>query len=174
MTEKVERKLDVTRHADPMGRPAEDDPWAAFRSVETLEMTMEFRFRHSLGKLSSFFLSLEEGRLLATRCPRCRKVWMPPRVHCGDDLAVTEWIEISGRGTLEVATSSAIDASREDAGEIRKCFGYIRLDGADTSLFHEIRLPAETPIPTAGTRMKAVWSRQAVAHPMRLFWFEPE
>ncbi|MGI9465020.1 MAG: Zn-ribbon domain-containing OB-fold protein, partial [Aestuariivirgaceae bacterium] len=107
MNSLVRTKLEVIENADPFGRPAKDDPWHAFRTVERLDMELQFQFKHSLGKLSHFFQALEEQRLMATRCTRCGKVWMPPRVHCGDDLAITEWIELPGEGVLEAASQSA-------------------------------------------------------------------
>ena len=64
----------------PLGR--EPDPWAAFRAIEVLELTWSQSYRHSLGKTSRFFLELENKRLLATRCPQCGMVWLPPRPVC--------------------------------------------------------------------------------------------
>ena len=173
MTGRVERRLDVTEHPDPMGRAGAQDPWAAFRIVERLEMELRFSFRHSLGKLSRFFLELEQGRLMATRCPRCGAVWMPPRVHCPEDLAVTEWVELPGTGVLEAASLSAYTLTT-GGGEDRLILGYVTLDGADTALLQQIRMPDGSAAPPPGMRMKAVWARQPVAHPMQLFWFEPD
>jgi hypothetical protein len=62
---------------DPYGRDL--DPWADFREVEVIELHWTQTYRHSLAKYSRFFLELENKRFVATRCPRCDKVWVPPR-----------------------------------------------------------------------------------------------
>ena len=82
MADLVDAKLDEQAMEDPLGRAAADDPWRDFRQVERLDFPLEFHFRHSLGKVSRFFLELESRRLMATRCPECGRVWMPPRPIC--------------------------------------------------------------------------------------------
>ena len=84
MNPHITRKIDQQTFPDPTGLPPDQDPWRDFRDVERIDLQLEFRFRHSLGKVSRFFLELEQRRLMATRCPACNKVWMPPRAICGD------------------------------------------------------------------------------------------
>lgn len=167
----VRGKLESVKAKDPLGREGAEDPWADFRDVEILDLRLEFQFRHSLGKVSRFFLALEERRLLATRCPTCHTVWIPPRAVCGNDLAVTQWTELSGRGTLAVGSVSAYSLTSADANT-QLMFGYIALDGASTLLFHQLR-KVEPDALVAGLPVKAVWGDSPVDHPMRLFWFEP-
>ena len=168
----VRRKLDAVTVADPMGGAPGDDPWRAFREIEFLDFPMQFQFRHSLGKLSRFFLALEERRLLATRCPRCGQVWMPPRVVCPDDLAITDWVEVPGRGTLEAAVLSAY-TTKTDGGTDQLVLGYVSLEGTSTLLLQQIRGYGDPAQLAAGLPVRAVWSQVPVDHPMELFWFEP-
>ena len=168
MANLVRRKLDVIADADPMGRGA-DDPWRDFRTIERLNMEITFQFKHSFGKLSPFFLALEERRLMGTRCTKCGKVWMPPRVHCGDDLAICEWVELPGVGALEAASLSAYTLTT-GGGEDTLVLGYVTLEGADTAILQQVR---NCPDPRPGLAVKAVWAEKPVDHPMQLFWFEP-
>ena len=52
-------------------------------------------------KAADFVNYLEQGKVMATRCLKCRKVYFPPRMDCSvcynDDM---EWIEITGTGKL--------------------------------------------------------------------------
>lgn len=171
MSGQVRGKLGSVKAEDPLVREGAEDAWADFRDVEVLDLRLEFRFRHSLGKVSRFFLALEERRLLATRCPTCKTVWMPPRPVCGNDLAVTQWTELSGRGTLAVGSLSAYSLTAAGAGT-QLMFGYIALDGASTMLFQQLRNVDPDALVT-GLPVKAVWNDAPVDHPMRLFWFEP-
>lgn len=172
MTDRIGRKLEAVTMADPLGRTPEDDPWHAFREVERIDMSLEFQFRHSLGKVSRFFLELENRRLMATRCPRCHKVWMPPRPNCGDDLTITEWLELSGRGTLEAASLSAYTLTT-GGGEDQLVLGYVRLEGADTAMLQQVRNYGDPERLKPGLAMAVAWADGPVGHPMESFWFEP-
>ena len=172
MAERVTGKIKEMLATDPLGRSPDGDPWREFRRVEIIDLKLDFRFRHSLGKCSRFFLELEKRRLLATRCGRCGTVWMPPRPACGNDLAVTEWIELSGHGTLAAATECAVTLPTA-AGQDRLVLGYVALDGASTLLLQRIRNFGDVRRLTAGLSVQVVWAKGEVAHPMELFWFEP-
>ena len=173
MTTRVTRKLrELAAGAAPGAPPPTEDPWRDFRRIEVLDLELAFKFRHSLGKVSAFFLELEQRRLMATKCPRCATVWMPPRAACGNDLAVTEWIELSGRGHVAAAAECRYTAAgRGEAG--RMILAYVALEGASTLLLQRIRgVGAEGPSP--GLAVRVAWADTPVAHPMELFWFEPD
>ena len=167
---RVSMKLAEKTVADPLGGAT--DPWREFRRIEVIDLALDFRFRHSLGKASRFFLELERRRLLATRCPRCATVWMPPRAACGNDLAVTEWLELPGRGTLAAATECAYTLTT-GGGRDRLVLGYVQLEGASTLLLHQIRNYGDPSRLVAGLPMRVAWADGPVGHPMELFWFEP-
>jgi len=170
MTDRVKRKLEV-RPAGDAGPGDAVDPFAAFRDVEILDMQLAFAFRHSLGKLSRFFLALEQHVLLGTACPVCGAVWLPPRVVCPDDLAVTDWVELGGRGRLAVGSLSAYTL-KTAGGERQLMLGYVEVEGATSLLLQQIRnADADALVP--GLELKIVWSDRPVDHPMELFWFEP-
>ena len=169
----VKRRLKVQTATDPLGRAPADDPWRDFRDIELLDFPLEFKFRHSLGKLSRFFIELESQRLMATRCPQCETVWMPPRPICADDRSITEWTELGGAGTLEAASLSAYTV-RTDGGGDQMVLGYVALDGASTLLLQQIRNYGDATRLVAGLRVHVVWAEAPVDHPMELFWFEPD
>lgn len=172
MSERVTRKLAETIAADPLGRAPAEDPWREFRRIEVIDLKLDFRFRHSLGKYSRFFLELEKRRLMGTRCPRCSTVWMPPRPACGNDLAVTEWIELPGRGSLAAATECAYTLTT-GGGRDRLILGYVAIEGASTLLLQQIRNYGDAGRLTAGLPLRVAWAEGPVGHPMELFWFEP-
>jgi uncharacterized OB-fold protein len=168
----VRAKLREFTAADPLGRAPGEDPWSEFRRIEVIDLRLDFRFRHSLGKASRFFLELERRRLLASRCPRCGTVWMPPRAACGNELAVTQWVELTGRGILAAATECAYTLT-SGGGGARLVLGYVALDGASTLLLHQIRNYGDAGRLHAGLPVRVVWAEGSVDHPMELFWFEP-
>jgi len=56
-------------------------------------------------KVDAFADYLHKGKLMGTRCKQCGEIFFPPRADClkciNDEV---EWIEFSGRGTLQSFT----------------------------------------------------------------------
>lgn len=166
---RVKRKLEERHVVVPKARM--DDPFAEFRQIMLLELDHQFTYRHSLGKTSRFFLNLEEGKLSATRCPHCGKIWLPPRPVCPNDLTVTGWMELSGKGTLYTWTLCPIAPTYADA-DGPYILAYVALEEA-TSLFLQQLRKADVRTLYHGMPVKAVFSEDPVQHPLNLFWFEP-
>jgi uncharacterized OB-fold protein len=166
---KVVSKLGQEVVADPLAR--EPDPYAEFRDVLRLEREQTFQYRHSLGKYSRFFLALEQGRLLATACPACGQVWLPPRPHCPRDLAIMNWTELSGRGTLMSWTEIPRAPRYADTGS-PYILAYVALEGASTMFLQRLRVADGVPL-EHGMPVKTVFTPEPVSHPLELFWFEP-
>ncbi|MDQ6526796.1 OB-fold domain-containing protein [Nocardioides sp. LHD-245] len=105
---------------------------------------------------SAFFRGLAEGRLVAQRCPQCRKVYVPPRPACPvDGVPTVEEIELSDTGTV---TTFCIVNVPFLGQKITPPYvsAYILLDGADIALQHLILdIPVEEI--RMGLRVKAVW-----------------
>ena len=58
-------------------------------------------------KVADFVRFLEEGKIMATRCSKCGKLYFPPRVDCPDDLSTEmTWEELSGRCKLLTYTTA--------------------------------------------------------------------
>ncbi|UCC74427.1 MAG: Zn-ribbon domain-containing OB-fold protein [Gemmatimonadota bacterium] len=169
MDPKVKLELERLRADDPLGRS--EDPFADFREVLLLGLEHRFRYRHSLGKSSRFFLALEEGVLLATRCERCGRVWLPPRPVCPNDLQVTRWTELSGKGTLESWTLCPRAPHYARTGE-PYLLAYVALEGVSTLFLHQLRGVGPDAL-QHGMELHAVFGNEPVDHPLERFWFEP-
>jgi len=58
-------------------------------------------------KVADFVKYLEEGKIMATRCSRCEKLYFPPRADCPDDLSTEmTWQELSGKCKLLTYTTA--------------------------------------------------------------------
>ncbi|WP_091041640.1 Zn-ribbon domain-containing OB-fold protein [Nocardioides sp. YR527] len=105
---------------------------------------------------SSFFRGLAEGRILGQRCPKCRKVYVPPRGACPTDgVPTAEEVELSQVGTV---TTFCIVNVPFLGQKIKPPYvsAYVLLDGADIALQHLILdIPAEEV--RMGMRVEAVW-----------------
>jgi uncharacterized OB-fold protein len=93
-------------------------------------------YHHSYGLVSKFFKGLIDKHLFGTRCPKCKTVYCPPRVHCWNPecrVADTEWIELPLRG--KVHTFSVMLFSAEAFLEMLPfVLAYVQIDGAHTAM----------------------------------------
>ena len=105
---------------------------------------------------SAFYRGLAEGRILGQRCPKCGKVYVPPRSACpADGVATTDEVELSETGTI---TTFCIVNVPFLGQKITPPYvsAYILLDGADIAFLHLILdIPADEV--RMGMRVKAVW-----------------
>ena len=173
MASLVRRKLEQLVVEAPTVDEKIPDKWSAFREIELIDFPLSFSFRHSFGKVSRFFIELENKRLMGTCCPLCNSIWMPPRAICPEDQKVTNWIELPSYGHLEAFSRSAYSLGT-DGGTESLVLGYIRFPGARTAMLQQLRNVSDDDNPAIGMPFKVVWADEPVGHPMELFWFEPD
>ncbi len=147
------------------------DSFADFRDIALLEYQQEFSYRHSFGKTSKFFLALADKQLLATQCPVCSSIFMPPRAVCPKDLNPTKWLELSGSGTLESWTLCPFPVSYAKT-ESPYILAYIRLEGTQSLFLHQLRNINSADL-SFGLNIKVVFGESMQKHPLDQFWFEP-
>ena len=133
--------------------------------VDTL-VTLPFKESAGL-RLSKFFTAMkDEGKILALRCPQCKRVVFPPRPVCGFcritlGNAEDDWLELPDTGTITsivLPTEREVDrATGRIVGEPNPC-AFIRLDGGDewTMVVHYLEMIDIEKL-HRGMRVKAVW-----------------
>jgi uncharacterized OB-fold protein len=138
--------------SDAAAGPDPDEP---VRSIRT-PIHLEYRFMP--GRASSRFLrGVQEGRLLGQRCPRCKKVYIPPRGACAACGVPTEGdVEIADRGTVTTFCVVNVPFYGQKI-ELPYVSATILLDGADIGLFHLIQ-EVEAEKVHMGMRVEAVWA----------------
>ncbi|MBR31976.1 MAG: hypothetical protein CMN77_11720 [Spirochaetaceae bacterium] len=123
--------------------------------------SVDIEYRWVYGRaLSRFYTGLkEEEKIYGTRCLGCHKVQVPPKIYCGVCfLECSEYVEVPGTGVLESFTTVYL----EYPGQPRKppyTYGYIKLDGTHTHLYHLVDGLDVSEIHT-GMRVEAVWKPQ--------------
>ncbi|MGH3351217.1 MAG: Zn-ribbon domain-containing OB-fold protein [Nocardioides sp.] len=133
--------------------PAEDDGEDVSRIITPV--SLDYMYAASPEE-SSFFRGLAEGRILGQRCPKCRKVYVPPRGACPTDgVPTAEEVELSQVGTV---TTFCIVNVPFLGQKIKPPYvsAYVLLDGADIALQHLILDIAADEV-RMGMRVKAVW-----------------
>ncbi len=135
---------------------------------------IKINYRYTMGGQSKFFIELMNNKkLLGTKCTKCGKTWMPPRINCSECYEPAEWIEMKQTGTIDISTIVWYTTSAFIKA-IPYAIGFIRLDGADTSMLQGIF--SESLIPSKvkkGKKVRAVFQKERKGK-MTDFFFVPE
>lgn len=123
-----------------------------------------------------FFAELRDNkRIMGTKCPKCKTVYMPPREVCRTCFAkMDEWVEVSDEGTIVAFTVVWFPHIDPNTGKLREPSPYtsvwVRLDGADTYLMHYLDETDEQKI-KIGMRVQAVFAedRKGSIHDIKHF-----
>ena len=106
------------------------------KELRDWEGGIELYWIYTSGKAGDeFFKKLrDEGKFIAAKCTKCGKVYFPPRIYCEFDFGETEFVEISGEGTVRAFTVARIDVYEEPMDE--EIYAIIDLDGTDGCIIH--------------------------------------
>ena len=125
--------------------------------VKSVRTPAELRYQYTAGAATTRFLTgLAQKKILAERCPKCGKVYVPPRGSCPTDgVPTVEEVELAHTGTI---TSFCV-VNVPFMGtlmEIPYTSGLILLDGSDIPIMHLIQEVAVEDV-HSGMRVEAVW-----------------
>jgi uncharacterized OB-fold protein len=125
--------------------------------------------------MSRFLLGLRDRKtILGIKCPRCGRVYVPPREVCGRCfVTMDEWVDLGTEGYIyafTVVKLPYIDPNTGKPIKVPRTDIYVKLDGADTCLMHWLDEADEKKI-TVGARVKAVFKkrRRGTIHDIEYF-----
>jgi uncharacterized protein len=121
-------------------------------------------FAYAVGMHGSrFFSELKNQKFYGIRCPKGKKVYIPPRGVCGDCFAeMNDWVEVGPKGvigTFTILRFAFIDPETGHQKPVPYGYGFIKLDGADTLFQHYISVEDEKKI-KVGARVEPVFSKE--------------
>lgn len=123
---------------------------------------------------SRFYNEIKENcKLWGTKCPKCGKVFVPPRdtcIHCYEN--IFEWVELGNTGTLLSYTIVRYQQPEVQPIEAPFALGIIQLDGASNGLthfigeidFHDIKI---------GMRLQVVFQKKRTGSYLDISHFAP-
>lgn len=129
------------------------------------EFYAQFPYAYSAGRYASYFFKQlkEQKRIMGIRCPKCRRVFIPPRPACGYCYVRNEeWVDLGDEGTLwgyTIVQFSFLDPLTGEERPIPYGYGFIELDGASTRLQHFVTASTLNKL-KIGIRMKAVFREE--------------
>ncbi len=124
-------------------------------TITTTPIEMSVEHTASLQE-TNYLLGLEQGKLLAQRCPKCGKVYIPPRGACPvDGVPTHEEVELPDRGIVTTFCIVNVPFYGQKIKPPYVC-AYVLLDGADIPFLHLI-LDTEASDVRMGMKVEAVW-----------------
>lgn len=138
----------------------------------TIDGRVDVEYHWSAGIAGSrFFTELRDnGKIMGTKCPECKRVLVPPRIFCEECFVDTdEWVEVSTSGEILTFAESYFGLQGQRLEE-PWYIGIIKLDGADGGLFHRI-VKGEGEIAIGG-RVEAVLADERKGHIMDIVNFK--
>lgn len=125
--------------------------------VTTIRTPVRLEYDYVAGEAQSRFLrAIAEGRILGEPCPKCEKVYVPPRGSCPTcGVPTAGAVELSDKGEITTFCVVNLPFTGQQI-QIPYVCASVLLDGADVPLFALIQeVPADQV--RMGMRVEAVW-----------------
>ncbi len=125
-------------------------------------------YNYGVGLYGSKFLThlRDHGELLGIKCPKCAKVYVPPRQICGPCFTeMNEFVPIATEGKIVSFTILRFQFLDPETGEKKPVpygYGFFQLDGADTNFQHFLEVPEDESRLWIGARVKAVFAEKRI------------
>jgi uncharacterized OB-fold protein len=146
--------------------------------VREVQIPMDASYRWSVGAgMEKFFSELGRGQIVGVKCPRCNRVFVPPRMICEYCFAETgEWMELGSLATVTAFTVAYVEVDGAAGGlrdlEEPRIIALIQPEGADSAFVHRVGeiSPEEMRV---GMKVEAVWSGEPHGDLFDLLYFRP-
>ena len=139
----------------------------------------EIPYKHSAGRVAiRFFNELKNKRIVGAKCPRCKRILVPPWPFCEQCfVALDEWFQVGEVGTIE--TFTICYEKFTGLPDPPYAIGGVKLEGADTSFVHFIGgVDLSEPEKAlekirVGAKVRAVWREKTEGNILDIKYFEP-
>lgn len=128
----------------------------------SIPMVVDVPYRFAAGQYLGRALSelRDKGKFCAVRCPKCKRVQLPPRITCAVCLVKNEeWLELPMEGEIVMFTIMYLPMTDPTTGKPHNppfVYGTVRFDGTDTVLDHFIKVEPDMDKIWVGMRCRVV------------------
>ena len=130
--------------------------------------------RYTLGVAGErFFRTLrDEKRLIASRCPKCREAFLPPKMYCERCFEETaEWVSVEGPGYVKSFTVLHLSLDEEPLEE-PVAVAFVAWEGIRGGLVHRLGEVAPAAI-IVGMAVEPVWAGERSGTLLDIHHFRP-
>jgi uncharacterized OB-fold protein len=151
------------------------------REMISIPITVDVPYRFAAGPyMGRFLVELRDhGRFFGIKCPKCRRVQMPPRIVCATCHVMNEeWVELGDEGVLTGFTIMYLPLTDPTTGKPHDppfAYGSVRLDGSDSVIDHFLNIQPDIEKIKVGMRLKAVLrpKENRIGDLSDILYFEP-
>ncbi len=135
-----------------------------------------FMYKNRVGRsLETYINGLKGKKIVGAKCPRCKKVYVPPRTVCGKcHKLLDNIIELDQQGVLKSFTVAYVNIINGEIKDTQEPYviGLIKLKGASSLLSAVIKASSPGAVKT-GMKVRAVWKDTTRGDYNDLAYFEP-
>lgn len=138
----------------------------------------DIEFRHAAGETASAFFNaiMRRREIIGKRCPRCKRVLLPPRSFCERCFVETSgWVKVGIEGKIQSFT--IVYEKFEGLPPPPYAIAYVLLDGASTAMVNFVKGLDLSDLNQAikrikiGARVKVVFKKRREGR-ITDFWYE--
>ena len=120
--------------------------------------------------MNKFYDALENKKIIGNKCPKCEKIFVPPRKICGkcnETLALDDnWVQLADTGILKNFTITYYKVNDRSSRKVKKpqIIGMVQIDGSDTAIVYRL-LDIEPEDVKIGMKLKIDWEEKPKGDP---------
>ena len=152
---------DVTNLRGAMRLPETEDGTIVYNTDPLIiKFHYEVDYIHSFGQDSPYFIGLSQGKLMGTRCTRCKYGFATPKTHCMECGAPCKWEEMPKEGKIHTWTVCNF-GSQEFLDETPFTLILVEFKGFDTLLLSRLIGETDPKKIKIGDKVKAHFKRNS-------------
>ncbi|MEM2134663.1 MAG: Zn-ribbon domain-containing OB-fold protein [Candidatus Jordarchaeaceae archaeon] len=140
----------------------------------SINMNLEYRWSGGSYYTKFYRAWKEERKILGAKCSSCGRVYLPPRLICGECYKrIDGWSEISDKGTVRAYTvvyQPFVDPRTGKPRPVPYGMALIQLDGADTTINYFLEENDLSKM-RIGMRVQAVWREELEGNITDIIYF---
>ncbi|MBI2252956.1 MAG: Zn-ribbon domain-containing OB-fold protein [Armatimonadetes bacterium] len=137
------------------------------------EMPVQYLYTYGIAGEKLFRAIKDEKKFLATKCPDCNFVYLPPRIYCQECFTNLEnsWREVENKGEVHSFTIVYLDIENKPL-DVPEVIALIRIKGTNGGFIHKLGEinPEKVNI---GLEVKAVFKEKREGNILDIQYFKP-
>jgi uncharacterized OB-fold protein len=116
-------------------------------------LPLHYKYTHGVAGEKFLRHIKDDGKILGTKCNKCKSVFLPPRMYCRDCFEqLTEWVEVKNPGRVHTFTIVKVPSAEGHLLYEPAKVGLVKFEGFEGGLIHFLDPKAEI-----GSKVKPVF-----------------
>jgi uncharacterized protein len=126
--------------------------------IGVLEDHIPLNYRYTAGVAGDRFLQLlKQGKIQASQCPRCNKLYLPPKIFCKDCFSqLNEWKDLP-EDSAYVYSFTTVRTNGK--GESKELIALVKFEGVEGGILGRLKSSREEP--KIGMKVRPVFRQKA-------------